>query len=172
MKMTKLMAVLMATSVVSASAYAETSQQRQPAQTQARAATPTVPAGLISKAIAQNSEKTGRVAAAPLGSGRFIVYLKTQNNCGTGGCGADIWAFNGKDYQRVGDLPVGYLPIRQLPETDNGMPRLAITVYEKAGPATLVPVIFNGREYMADWSKTLPANSGKVILSDNMLKAF
>lgn len=160
--------------VTNDAARAEMSQQaRQASQPRAQAAIP-VPAAVIKNAIATRSDKTGKVASAALGNtGYYIVYLKTQRGCGSGGCKAQIWKKQGNAYVQAGSLPASFLPVRSLGQNDNGLPRLGITNYTSSGKAVVYSVSFNGREYGEPvWSKPLPANTGKAALTESMLKSF
>lgn len=119
-------------------------------------------------------QASGKVAGARIGNTDFfVVYVKSTGLCGSAGCRAQIWAREGSKYVRKQSLPVGYLPVSVLPQSDKGMPRLGISVDdENLRPATLV-VAFDGKNYsLSDWDNLLPANAGKVIVSDKMLKSF
>ena len=127
----------------SVASYAQT-QSRQTA----KVATPAVPNEVLKAAIATRSDKQGKIAAAAIGNtGHYVVYIKT--------------------------LAVGFLPILQMPQVDKGMPRLGITTYGNDGKPKVAVVTYNGQGYGSpNWDNLVAPNSGKVILSESMLKSF
>lgn len=127
----------------------------------------------IRKAVIGN-RKGGAIAGQRIGNTNyFVVYHKSVYNCGSAGCKADIWHHVGKKYIRKGSLPVGHLPITVLPQTSNGMPWLGVSVDDNdLKPATLA-VAFDGEGYnLMDWDTLLPENTGKVLISREMLKPY
>lgn len=134
-----------------------------------------LPAVIRKAAIATRSDKSGKIASARIGKSAFyIVYMRTQNGCGSGGCRAQIWTVNARGPEMRGLLPVARLPIVVLPQNDGGMPRLGISSFDAAkGANTIVSVSFDGAKYSGvDWNAPLPANSGRPLLTEAMLRAF
>ena len=125
-------------------------------------------------AIATRSDRTGEIAGARIGnSNTYVVYMRTQNGCGSGGCRAQIWRMNGANAVEGEKLVVGRLPIVVLPQTDNGMPRLGVTAYDGARNVSYIaPAIFNGNTYEPDDNSELAANSGRPLITAAMLRPF
>ena len=101
----------------------------------------------------------------------YIVYFKTNNNCGTGGCVAQIWKNENGRFVQKESLPVSFLPIVLLPHLDNGMPRLGVSSSMADGRPAILPVAFDGENYtntMGD--RMLTPTSGKPILANSMLR--
>lgn len=109
-----------------------------------------------------------KVASARLGdSQHYIVYTQSRSNCAPGGCDPEVWQRNGSNWSKVGELPASGLPIVQLPGNDRGLPRLAITRYSVGSNSSLVPVSFNGRDYVEASGST---SGGKVLIAENALR--
>lgn len=109
-----------------------------------------------------------KVASARLGDSQYyIVYTQSRSNCGTGGCAPELWQRSGNSWTKVGSLPVSSLPIVRLPGSDRGLPRLAVTQYNAGSNSSLVPVSFNGTDYVATGGN---ANGGSVLIAENALR--
>lgn len=131
-----------------------------------------LPASIREAAISDKVE--GEVAGARIpGTDTFVVYVKAAGLCGSGGCRAQIWTFEGETPVRKESLPVGFLPISILAETDNGMPRLGISVNgQELEPETLM-VGFDGETYaLTEWDNLVGENEGQLIVSHRMLETF
>ena len=134
-----------------------------------------LPASVRQAAIATRSDKSGQIAGARIGKSAFyVVYMRTANGCGSGGCRAQVWTVNSKGPELRGTLPVSKLPIVQLPQNDGGMPRLGISSFDASKSVnTIVSVAFDGAKYSGvDWNAPLPANSGRPLLTEAMLRKF
>lgn len=134
-----------------------------------------LPAAIRKAAIATRTDKTGKIASAQIGKSAFyVVYMRTQNGCGSGGCRAQIWTINSRGAELRGTLPVARLPIVILPQIDGGMPRLGITSFDGSkGINTIVSVAFDGAKYSGvDWDAPLPETSGRPLLTEAMLRGF
>jgi len=131
-----------------------------------------VPDELFTQALAQTSAESGQIAAVKLNNeGQYLVYIKSSRTCGSGGCRAQVWEKTESGFQMVEKLPVGFLPIRDLSTKQNAS-ILGVTVYDKAGPATIVPVTETQNGYEANWDASLPAETGKQLITQNMLISF
>lgn len=131
-----------------------------------------VPGDLLREVIAQSESESGQIAAVALNdSGTFLVYLKSEGTCGTGGCSAEIWQKTESGYQMTGDLPASFLPLRELP-MQNGKMQIGITIHEKAGRAQIVRVSETDDGYEADWNHALARDAGKPLISQDMLSSF
>ena len=109
-----------------------------------------------------------KVASAQLGDTQyFVVYTEARSNCAPGGCDGEVWQRNGSVWNKVGEIPAGQLPIVQLPGSDRGLPRLAITRYSAGSDTSLVPLSFNGSDYVQTDGST---NGGKVLIAPTALR--
>lgn len=143
------------------------------AQNAPRTATPAaIPDALKKSAIATRSDKSGQIAGAQIGnSDYYVVYIKTQRGCGSGGCRAQIWKREGRTFTKKESLSVGSLPIVMIPQK-SGMPQIGVTTYD-SGKAQIVPHSFNGNGYSeGNFAARLPENTGKVLITTAMLKNF
>ena len=134
-----------------------------------------LPVSIRKAAIATRSDKSGKIAGARIGTSAFyIVYLRTVNGCGSGGCRAQIWTINSQGPEMRGLLPVSRLPIVQLKQNDGGMPRLGISRFDAAQSRNVIAsVAFDGAKYTGvDWNEALPQGSGKPLLTEQMLQRF
>lgn len=134
-----------------------------------------LPDALRRAAIATRSDTTGEIAGARIGNtGLYVVYLKTARGCGSGGCRAQVWKGEGGGFVRGQSMPVGRLPIVVLPQTSNGMPLLGVTIYDKQSRAlAIMPVGFDGQSYTKQSDdRLLPADSGRPLVTDAMLRPF
>lgn len=124
-------------------------------------------------AIATRSDRTGRIAGARIGnSDHYIVYMQTPNGCGSDGCRAQIWAMQNGRPIRKESIEVGHLPIVLLPQTDNGMPRLGITVSDN-GRQAILPIIYDGQNYSNSlWNALVAADTAQPIIDETMLQTF
>lgn len=125
-------------------------------------------------AIATRSDRSGRIAAARIGnSDYYVVYIVTAQGCGSGGCRAQIWTVEGGSPVQKGSIAVGRLPIVLLPQNDNGMPRLGVTVVGENHQLAILPVAYDGQNYANNLYDALAApNSGVPILDQTMLQTF
>lgn len=133
-----------------------------------------LPDALRRAVIATRSDSTGEIAGARVGeTGTYVVYVRTEHGCGSGGCRAQIWRRAAGEFVRGESLPVGRLPIVVLPQMSNGMPLLGVTVQEawNARPV-IVPVRFDGRAYSQASDRHLSATSGRTLLTRAMLRPF
>lgn len=172
--MNKILTAFAATLLVSAGAQAQTMAPKRTAPAAAPAASAqspqAVPAALRLALIDFYGAGDPYAAVQINGSDYWLVYLDRRSSCGSGGCRAKIWKKSGSTYEYLNGIAVGALPIVQLPTFTNGMPDLGVTQFENR-KAFLTPVPFDGESYSEDFSdKVIPANRGKVLISENMLK--
>lgn len=153
--------------LVSVTAIEAEAQNRPAARAPAAA---DIPAELKKKAIATRSDRTGQIAGAEINkSGYYLVYMKTNRGCGTGGCRAQLWKKQGNSFAQVDTLTVGFLPIIQIPK-GSGMPDLGITVQEQ-GKDSILKMSFNGSTYVESGALA-NAKGSSPLLTQGMLKAF
>lgn len=140
----------------------------------AQTTAPGLPDTLRKVAIATQDDEHGKIAGAPIGNtGYYVVYMRTEFGCGSGGCPAKIWKREGANYVLKDNIRVGFLPIVTLPQSDRGMPRLGVTGFNKAtGKAAIYPVLFDGQGWGGQIDQPLPVGSGTPLLTEAMLKAF
>jgi len=131
-----------------------------------------IPDALKKSAIATRSDKSGQIAGAQIGNSEYyVVYIKTQRGCGSGGCRAQIWKREGRTFTKRESLSVGSLPIVMIPQK-SGMPQIGVTTYD-GGKAQIIPHSFNGNGYNeGNYAARLPANTGRVLITTAMLKNF
>lgn len=142
------------------------------AQNAPRATAPAaIPDALKKSAIATRSDKSGQIAGAQIGNNEYyVVYIKTQRGCGSGGCRAQIWKREGRAFVQKQSLNVGSLPIVMIPQK-TGMPQIGVTTYD-GGKPEIISHSFNGSEYTINRSARLPANTGRTLIATKMLKNF
>ena len=140
----------------------------------ARPALSNLPGHVSAAVFATLDGDSGEVAGAAIaGTDLYVVYIRSPNWCGSGGCRAQIWRDTGNDAERLESLPVGRLPIVRLADGVDGRPRLGVTVWQ----ATAEPYV-RGAEVSSDgwnyegWSDTLPLNGGEILLSNEMLSPY
>ena len=111
--------------------------------------------------------------AAIAGTDMYVVYARGPGWCGSGGCRAQIWRDTGDGAERLGSLPVGWLPIVRLADGPNGRPRLGVTIWEASAKPYLqgAEITSDGWNYEG-WSETLPQASGEILLSAEMLAPY
>lgn len=124
----------------------------------------------------QNSDEDppqGEYAIARIGkTDHFIVYARAPGWCGSGGCRPTIWVKEGEQYRPTESLTVSHLPIVQLPQSDHGMPRLGISVFDKNRIRMVIsPIHFDGTRYY-EGSRELRAGSGYPLITYEMLTPF
>lgn len=127
-------------------------------------------------AIAESIADTGLIAGAQIGStNHYIVYLKTNMNCGSGGCRAQIWELGANGPTQKESLPVGFLPIYVLPQLDSGQPRLAVTIPHKGEELGTVPLVvaYDGENYL-DYrvDEKIDTDLARPLVTSDMLTAF
>lgn len=132
-----------------------------------------LPEAIKRAAIASRSEK-GSIAGARIGNtDHFIVYLSTSRGCGSGGCRAQVWKLEAGRPVRKGLTAVGRLPIVLLPEVDNGMPRIGITITNSVMQPAILPIAFDGQTYADDrYDNLLSQGSGSDLVSSKMLEPY
>ena len=109
-----------------------------------------------------------KVASARLGDTQYyVVYTQSRSNCAPGGCDGEVWQRSGSGWNKVGELPSSGLPIVQLPGSDRGLPKLAITRYDAGSDTSLVPISFNGSDYV---ETTGNVNGGKTLIGPENLR--
>lgn len=115
----------------------------------------------------------GDYAIARIGTtDHYVVYIRTPGSCGSGGCVPHIWTKEGTTYRPKQSLTVSHLPIVQLPQSDHGMPRLGISVFNKNRVSMMItPVRFDGAQYTATL-RELRGNAGRPLITEDMLTAF
>lgn len=159
MKTNLLTSAVVAASVLAGAAHAENTRTN-------------VPSELVAEVLANASSKSGEIAVAQVeGTNTYIVYLKTRGTCGSGGCRAQVWQKTDTGFESVDRLPVGHLPIREMPR-ENGAVKLSITSYDNNGQMKTIPVIAGADGFEANWTKTVNASAGRVLISQDMLKQF
>lgn len=135
-----------------------------------------LPEKIRSAAIDASIADTGLIAGAQIGStNHYIVYLKTNMNCGSGGCRAQIWELRANGPVQKESLPVGFLPIYVLPQLDSGLPRLAVTIPHKGEELGTVPlaVAYDGENYL-DYrvDEKIDTDLARPLVTSDMLTAF
>ena len=126
-------------------------------------------------AINSLDHPSGEIAGAKVGnSDTYVVFVRTNGLCGSGGCRAQIWARTSTGLVQKAPLPVGHLPIVRLPESDMGMPLLGVTVYPSIdSEGAILPVAFDGTDYtLSDWENLLPRDAGEPIITSEMMTQF
>ncbi|QAY80306.1 hypothetical protein [Sphingosinicella sp. BN140058] len=134
----------------------------------------TFPDSIKRAAIASSEGEHGSIAGTRIANTNyFVVYIKSQGWCGSGGCRAQIWTLAGGRPVRKESISVGYLPIVLLPGVDNGMPRIGVTTVAAGNRLAILPIAFDGQSYTnAMHDNLLTPNSGKPILTQAMLRPF
>lgn len=137
-------------------------------------ASPGLPNALRRAAIATRSDAAGEIAGAQVGdTGTYVVYVRSARGCGSGGCRAQVWRTQGGEFVRGESMPVGRLPLVVLSQSSNGMPVIGVTVFDKgSGRTAIMPVGYDGRDYTVQSDRLLPANSGRPLVTDAMLRPF
>ena len=136
---------------------------------------PSLPEALRRSAIETRSDRTGLIAGARIGAtDLYVVYLRTERGCGSGGCRAQIWKREGDRFVRGESLPAGHLPIMILPRIVNGTPVLGITVFDKGGGRpSVLPVAFDGKDFTQQLSVGLAAETvGDPLITSGLLQRF
>ncbi|MEC7819221.1 MAG: lysozyme inhibitor LprI family protein [Pseudomonadota bacterium] len=135
-----------------------------------------LPASIREAAIATAEGEAGEIAAAEIGdSGLYVVYVRSQYLCGSGGCVARIWAMEGGRAVEKGRLPVGRLPIVMLSDSGDGSLVLGATYYDvRSGPeGEIVPVKVDETGVTdGDWDDLRPMSEGIPIVTRAMLEPF
>ena len=151
--------------VTMTAAYAEEGQNE---------ASNTLPDAVRSAAIETQYGDHGEIAGAQIGNtDTYVVYVKSPNGCGSGGCPAQIWQMTGDQVAQKESISVGYLPIVILPESDNDMPRLGVKTFDKIVGEAIVPNVFDGENYsLSMWDDLKPADAGIAIVTQDMLQDF
>ena len=116
----------------------------------------------------------GEIAHAQIGSSNlFVVYLRSDGECASSGCRAQIWRMGDGRAVLLNSLPAGHLPIVTLPAQDSGMPRLGVTVWDKTVGHAILPIAFDGETYSSGGRDTLrSSNAGRTLINENMLRKF
>lgn len=132
-----------------------------------------LPASIMRAAVATRSDESGQIAGTRIAnSNHFIVYIRTLRGCGSGGCRAQIWNVEGIRAVRKKSIAVGRLPIVLLPQVDNSMPRIGVTVVSE-NKLAILPIAFDGENYTGDqYEGLMPPSSGTQILTSAMLRPF
>lgn len=140
----------------------------------ARPALSNLPGHVSAAVFATLDGDSGEVAGAAIaGTDLYVVYIRSPNWCGSGGCRAQIWRDTGNDAERLESLPVGRLPIVRLADGVDGRPRLGVTSWvATAKPYLLgIEITSDGWNYEG-WRKILPQDSGEILLSAEMLASY
>ena len=131
-----------------------------------------LPAAIRQAAISAAASRHGQIAGARIGdTNMYVTYLRSESNCGTGGCGTRVWRLSGGRATLVGRLGVSFPPVLILPEVDRGMPRLGLSVRD-INSSWVIPAIWDGSTYQVNYDEVLPTNSGRPLITRDMLRPF
>ena len=133
-----------------------------------------LPSSIRAAAIATRSDSEGQIAGTRImRTDHYVVYMRTDRGCGSGGCRAQIWTLdNGRPVQKD-SITVGFLPIVLLPHLDNGMPRLGVRIETLNGREAILPIAYDGQNYSDErYERLVTPTSGLPILTEAMLRDF